>query len=129
MQGYRAIKREAGPAGLLKLTQHVGSGRGGYSREQLAIVDRLSVGALFKEIPGSSVGRSQYTSTIISSRANTIRPGNRALQETAIEPLRTPYSPETSLASSTWKMRRTRCTIGASTIPETVMKASPLKSA
>ena len=49
-RGYHALQRELGPVGLLKFMHQFEKGRGDYSRERHAVVDKLSLDTIFKEI-------------------------------------------------------------------------------
>ena len=49
-RGYKALKRKLGPVGLLKFMHQFERGRGDYSRERHALVDRLSLDAIIKGI-------------------------------------------------------------------------------
>jgi hypothetical protein len=49
-RGYRALRRELGPVGLLRFMHQFERGRGDYSRERHALVDHLSLGTILKGI-------------------------------------------------------------------------------
>jgi len=49
-RGYQALKRELGPVGLLRFMHQFEKGRGDYSRERHAMVDRLSLDTIVKGI-------------------------------------------------------------------------------
>jgi hypothetical protein len=49
-RGYHALKRELGPVGLLKFMHQFETGRGDYSRERHALVDRLSLETILRGI-------------------------------------------------------------------------------
>ena len=49
-RGYQALKRELGPVGLLKFMHQFERGHGDYSRERHALVDRLSLDTILKDI-------------------------------------------------------------------------------
>ena len=49
-RGYHALQRELGPVGLLRFMHQFEKGRGDYSRERHAMVDRLSLDTILKGI-------------------------------------------------------------------------------